>query len=489
MNLNKLYRNSFHFCSPGGWINDPNGFGFYGGRYHLFYQHNPNDTKWGSMHWGHAVSEDLLRWSTLPIALAPDRPYDRDGCFSGSAVEDEGRHVLMYTGNRVPGPDDPPAGPNEARQTQCIAVGDGKRYHKLAANPVIGSGLLTAGYAPGDFRDPKLWREGSGWYCIVAAREKHEGGQLLLYTARDLEHWRLVGVAASGGGSFGTMWECPDFFPLSGGEVLVWSPQNVPQRGCRYQNKHSSVYSIGKLDRGTAVFDGSEPREIDFGPDFYAPQSLEAPDGRRIMIAWMQMWERTVPPDELGHGWAGAMTLPRELEVRDGELLQRPLRELEAYRTNPRSIRERVAGSKAQNALRGHCLDLDLVLTPRGAREVGIILKQGRHTGTRISYTPAERRLVLDRARSGRPIVSTAADRPDCSVYCCEVHPATEALSLRIILDRSSCEVFADGGRRVMTATIYAPDESDGVSFFATGGKAEVSGAAWDLRVPSEGAT
>jgi len=473
------YRNKLHFSASSGWLNDPNGFSYYSGVYHLFYQHNPHGTAWGPMHWGHAVSRDLIRWRHLPIALAPGEAYDRDGCYSGTAAEHNGKHILMYTGNRRVS-----HSPSSTRQVQCLAVGDGTHYRKLHGNPVIGSELVPPGSSTSDFRDPKLWREGETWYLLVASRGAGVGGQLLLYKASDLERWQYVGVALHGGGCFGTAWECPDFFSLAGRELLIWSTQNVPENGCAYRNSYSSVYAIGSLNRETARFDGCAPEILDFGPDFYAPQTVRTPDGRQILIAWMQMWERTMPTDELKQGWAGSMTIPRELEILGDALIQRPVRELEAYRRNPRRIEDRISGERSYRGIRGHYLDLEVSFVDIDAAEVGITLKRGQTEKTLLTFVVAGRTLTLDRSRAGHDIRSTVSDAHDVQRYCCDAGLADGRLDLRILLDRSSCEIFADGGRKVLSATLYPAVESDGLTFFARGGSARLRCRAWDLSLP-----
>ena len=170
-----------------GWINDPNGFAPYQGEYHLFFQYYPYDIKWGPMHWGHVKTKDFISWERLPVALAPDQEYDRDGCFSGGAVElPDGRHLLLYTGVRNERRED---GSIDSYQTQCAAIGDGVDYEKVSCNPVIGSDQIPEGGSPFDFRDPYIWKE-DGKYClIVGNRGKDTSGDILLYESEDGLAW------------------------------------------------------------------------------------------------------------------------------------------------------------------------------------------------------------------------------------------------------------------------------------------------------------
>lgn len=146
----------FHLTPPVGWINDPNGFSRYQGEYHLFYQYYPYGTSWGPMHWGHQKTKDFIKWELVPCALAPDTEYDGQGCFSGSAVEHDGKHILMYTSVYDRLQED---GTHKIRQTQSIAIGDGVNYEKLSCNPVIKSDALPEGSSVVDFRDPRIWKE------------------------------------------------------------------------------------------------------------------------------------------------------------------------------------------------------------------------------------------------------------------------------------------------------------------------------------------
>ena len=299
---------AFHVTGGVGWINDPNGFSLYKGEYHLFFQYYPYDITWGPMHWGHVKTRDFIRWEQLPAALAPDREYDKDGCFSGSAVEfSGGEHLLLYTGVRK-------TDEGDEYQTQCIAVGDGTDYEKSPLNPVIDSSMLPDGGSHVDFRDPKIWRDEEGYHAVVANLCTEENGMILLYDSEDAQHWRYIGVLAAGQGDYGTMWECPDFFSLDGKAVLLHSAHEMKNEGLEFHPGDGTVCHIGRYDRENRRLQDEHVQTIDYGLDFYAPQTVESSDGRRIMIGWMQSWASS----RVGHPdlpFFGQMTVPRELHA------------------------------------------------------------------------------------------------------------------------------------------------------------------------------
>ena len=349
----------FHIAAPAGWINDPNGFSVYDGRIHLFYQYNPYDREWGPMHWGHSVSTDMIHWEQLPAALAPDQEYDKIGCFSGSAIEADGKHVLVYTGVTKVKLEDKS---EQERQNQCIVFGDGKDYVKYEKNPVVTGDMLPENCSRIDFRDPKIWKENDTYYLIVGSKDNQQIGQVVLCSSKDLKEWKFETILASNEtGKIGTMWECPDFFPLGDKRVLICSPQNMKAEKYEFHNGHNSVYFAGDYDSETHRFVKEEPHSLDYGMDFYAPQTTELPDGRRIMIAWMKSWDACVIPDS--QDWQGMMTLPRELELKDGRIWQKPVREIEKYRKNLcKYERIEIVGETTLAGVEGRTIDLTVTL-------------------------------------------------------------------------------------------------------------------------------
>ena len=455
-------RPGFHLSARVGWMNDPNGFSFYKGKYHLFYQYHPYDSHWGPMHWGHAVSRDLLRWDYLPAALAPDAPYDGGGCYSGSALElPDGRQLLMYTGVAKMQQD----GEARARQTQNLAFGDGVNFEKYAGNPVLTEKDLPAGGSPFDFRDPKITRLEDGSYRAVAADDTEGGGQILLFRSADALKWERVGVLAENRGRIGKMWECPDLFRLDGRDVLLLSAQDMLPKDFEYHNGDGAVYFLGDFDEKTGKFTEEADYAVDYGIDFYAPQTILTPDGRRVMIGWLQNWD-TCNLHTPSTPWFGQMSLPRELTVKNGRLYQNPVRELEALRAEtvaiPRTVLE--DNSAAIPGACGRMADLELEIGPDGDlfREFTIRFAEGGGCFTAINFRPGESILKIDRKFSGsrRAIIHQRRAK---------VRHDGGRLKLRVILDRFSAEVFVNDGEKVLSAMLYTDLHAEGISFCADG--------------------
>lgn len=459
--IKKQTRPQFHFSPYTGWTNDPNGFSYYKGEYHLFYQYNPYSTVWDSMHWGHAVSKDLLHWNYLPAALAPDRDYDSFGCFSGSAaVLPDGKQLLLYTGVYKEN--------DEEFQVQCAAVGDGLDYEKYHDNPVIDASKLPAGKSKNNFRDPKIWQESDGSYrCVVAACNDDKKGAIILYKSKDGFCWDFESVIIENDGSFGLMWECPDFFRLGESHVLLVSPQDMLPQGLEYHGGNGTLCLIGSFDEQTKRFTCKHSQAIDYGIDFYAPQTVPAPDGRRIMIGWMQNWDTCSLTERHDRQWFGQMSLPREITISEGKLIQKPIRELDNYRSKKVEYRNtEVKDTTILDGVNGRIIDMELTIRPvEGADlyhkfSVRFAQKDGFYTS--LSYRPHEATLKIDRKFSG-------SRRACINQRRCLVSSSDQELKLRIILDRYSVEVFVNDGEQTMTLGIFTESNADGISFHADG--------------------
>lgn len=297
-----MERLKYHFEPGKGWINDPNGLIQYRGKYHAFFQHYPFAPRWGQMHWGHAVSDDLIHWEELPIALFPDQPYEDSvsgGCFSGSAVEKDGELYLFYTSVS-----------DKLGQTQSVVRSkDGVTFEKYEGNPVIDH-FPEEGSK--DFRDPKVTKIGDFYYMVLVTG-KDNVGKIVMYRSSDLLKWEYLGVLLEGA-EFGPILECPDFFPFEDKYLLMFSQIERDTR--------STMFVYGDFDGEKFIPVSYHTPQI--GPHYYAPQTFLDDQGRRIIIGWLFNKDEKLNG---GAEYAGALTMPCTLQMKDGKLLMFPVRE------------------------------------------------------------------------------------------------------------------------------------------------------------------
>lgn len=448
--VNPQYRNHYHLMGPTGWINDPNGFVYFQGAYHLFYQFYPYDSVWGPMHWGHAKSVDLVHWEQLPVALAPSEDYDKDGCFSGSAIVKGDKLYLMYTGHVEEG--------DYRREVQCIAVSeDGIHFEKHIQNPVISEEHIEGVAKVDEFRDPKIFIHEDVYYAVIVAQTLDKRGQVLLFKSEDLMTWDYCSVLLEGEEHQGIMWECPDFFHLDGKDVLILSPIQMEPQGHAHHNTSSTIAFIGEMNWKTGKLEVENAHEIDTGLDFYAPQTCLGPNNERIMVAWMQMWHRDMPTNDLNHLWAGSMTLPRELHVVNRELIQMP----------PQGIYETV---REKEMLTNRSLTEPFVLTnqvtqqqylkfifdTKETTEIRIDYAKGINEQLTITYQKVTKELTLSRSEMGDPI--TGIEQPSLESRTMICQGEQEELVLEVFRDTSSIELFVNGGQ-TMTFTFYEKED------------------------------
>ncbi len=311
-------RPQYHLLPAHNWMNDPNGPIFFCGRYHMFYQYNPQVALWGNMNWAHATSPDMIHWEHEPIALSPTPGGpDRDGVFSGSAILDNDKPTVVYTGVAPPTSESDATlrdGVHTWREVQCLAVAqdDDLRTWKKLPEPVIAA--PPAGLAVTGFRDPYVWREGNSWMLILGSGVQHKGGTVLLYESPDLRHWTYVHALVEGSSTHdkgvnpvdtGEMWECPDFFPLGGKHVLLISTMGkVRWKVGIYANRRFTPEKKGVVDWGA----------------YYAAKTMLDAEGNRILWGWIT--ETRPDADLIAAGWAGAMSLPRVLSLNSQNELQ-----------------------------------------------------------------------------------------------------------------------------------------------------------------------
>lgn len=453
--INSEYRLNYHLMGEYGWINDPNGFIQYKEMYHLFYQHNPYESVWGPMHWGHAISKDLIKWDYLPVALAPDEDFDRDGCFSGSAIEKDDKLYLMYTGHVNTGFNIK----EDYKQLQCLAYSqDGIDFTKIKENPVIDSYEVPENSSKKDIRDPKTYKVGDYYYTFLGSNDKCGKGQVLMYKSSDLITWKFVNIIAKSHGELGENWECPDLFPLKNKDILIVSPQYLKASNADFTNIYSCVYMIGNLDYNVGKFEYNDFYPVDYGFNFYAPQTTIDSKGRRIMVGWMTMWEKEYPTHSNGHNWAGAMTIPREIILKDNRLYFKPIDEIEKYRRNEVVLKDiKLSGEKTFD-IYGDSYELQVIYDAKEASEFGLKLRVNNHEETVLSYKKKDEMFILNIDKSG--IKPKGERRTKISLI-------DNKLNLRIFVDKCSIEVFINNGEKVMTSLIYPSKDAVRIKAFS----------------------
>jgi len=448
-----FWRQKYHIQGIVGLINDPNGFSQFKGKYHMFYQWNPLGTNHKNKTWAHSVSSDLLHWERLKTALRPDTWYSKDGVYSGSAIVDDEKLYLFYTGNVKDSE-------GNRESYQCLAVSsDGENFERWEPSIVN----QPDGYTR-HIRDPKIWKKDGKFYAVIGIQSKDLEGKAVLYSSENIKDWKFEGeIAGANHGKikdFGFMWECPDYFQLKDektGEIkdlLVFSPQGLEPEGDLYNNKYQTGYLFGKLDYEKPEFEiSSDFVEIDRGHDFYAPQSMEDDKGRRIIVGWMGVPEEEDFPT-VKNEWIHCLTLPRELKVIDGKLYQLPIKEMESIRGEKIGFNEKVTGEVKVGT--GTTYELKARFNDINS-DFGLKLRTGKNSEIVLKFDYNDKKFVLDRTKGEQP------DKRLRKVYLGNI----SKLELTVFVDNSSVEVFINGGQEVFSSRIFPEKDADGISVFA----------------------
>jgi fructan beta-fructosidase len=469
------YRPQFHFSPEANWMNDPNGLVFFEGEYHLFYQYYPDSTVWGPMHWGHAVSPDLIHWKHLPIALYPD---SLGYIFSGSAVVDATNSSGFGSVEKPPmvaiftyhNPKLEKSG-SKVFQNQGIAfsLDKGKTWTKYSGNPVLKNPGIR------DFRDPKMfWNEKSKkWNLIMAVYDR-----VHIYSSTNIKDWTFESEFGMGTGAHGGVWECPDLFPLkvNGADITKWvmlvsiNPGG-PNSGSATQ------YFTGEFDGHKFVPDDTNTRWIDWGRDDYAGvtwSNISVSDGRRIFIGWMSNWKyATVVPTTV---WRSATTIPRELSLvaENGKnlLISGPVHEFTKLRNESDTVNlksQSFTGEKVISFNRISLMQCELLidfgLSDKKVDSLGIILENNLKEKFIIGYSSLQKQFYIDRKEVGNLSFSKEFVGVATAPYS-----AGTGLKLHLLVDASSVELFVDGGKLVMTSLVFPTEKFTKLILFSKGG-------------------
>lgn len=456
------FRPTYHFSPLYGWMNDPNGMVYKDGEYHLFYQHNPYGSKWGNMHWGHAISKDLINWEHRPDAITPDA---LGTIFSGSAVVDTdntagfgaGAIVAIYT-------------QNSDRQVQSIAYStdNGRSFTKYENNPVLTSDAR-------DFRDPKVFwhKETQRWIMLLAV-----GQEMQIFSSSNLKDWTFESSFGEGQGAHGGVWECPDLFelPVDGTNEKKWVLLCNLNPGGPFGGS-ATQYFVGTFNGKEFVNESpSKTKWMDWGKDHYATVTWsDAPDNRRIAIAWMSNWQyaNDVPTSQ----YRSPNSVPRDLSLFtvDGEtylqsapspelLKLRDISKKRSFKVNgTRTIKDMIAGNEG-------AYEIELTIENQHADVIGFRLYNDKGEEVDMQYDMKEKKFSMDRRKSGE--VGFNENFP--MLTWTTIESGKDELKLRLFVDKSSVEAFGDGGRFVMTNQVFPSEPYTHIDFYSKGGAYKV---------------
>ncbi len=452
----------FHIAPIAGWLNDPNGLCYFQGEYQVYFQHHPYSSVWGPMHWGHVASVDLVNWARRPIALAPSVEEDRDGAFSGSAVVTDSGETLRiyYTGHRWRNG----VGEEEGSlQVQMVATSDDGisfRDKKLLIDSP--EGLLH-------FRDPKVWKMDDTWYMVFGASSLENRGQVWLYTSSDMENWTFDRILFEDPDPNVFMLECPDLFPLGDKWVLQYGPMGTRPSGYGSRNVYGTGYVVGKWEPGEDFVQLTDYKMSDWGHNYYAPQTLETPDGRRVAFGWMG--DFLIPlASQKEDAWSGQLTVPRRLTLGSSmDLVSQPIAELSQLRTDTVGlgaftvdVNETVVLGED---LGGVEIEAEFDLASTTSDRVGFLVhktEDGAHTF--LGYDDLSGTVFIDRRLTGNGDRGVRA-----------VPYRGDTLKLRIFIDRGSVEVFVNDGEATLSSLSFPNGGPRTVELSSEGGTIAVT--------------
>lgn len=456
------YRLRYHITPPAGLLNNPSGLCYFDEKYHVFYQWNPLELNHTQKLWGHVTSSDMIHWEQeqSPYALLPTDKYDKDGCYSGSAIVHENKMHVLYTGNV--GTEE--SGPNRRKTANQILASYNSETDTFDKHGVVIKGV-PFGWTP-HFRDPKVWQFEDKFFTVIGGQKKVKTGKVgaaFVYSSKNLKRWKKVGELKTSLEKFGQLWECPDIFKLDGKDVFLFSPQGIEPEGYKYQNKEQSGYVVGLFDERKAIFDQfSQFEEIDRGHEFYAPQTFSTPDGRRVMIAWMGMPGEEEHPT-IKEGWMHALTIPRELSMKGNRIIQKPIRELKELRQDKLEYGEFIVEDEIweREELVGDayelCVDVNVL-----ADSFELIIK----SSVRIIYNREKSLLTLER-QGAHPKYKESRS--------VELSGENHKIQLQVFVDKSSIEIFVNGGAEVFTSRIFPKKDARSIQLKAIDGVVEVT--------------
>jgi len=448
---NSSHRLTWHIQPPTGLLNDPNGFSYFNHQWHLFYQYYPYGPVHGLKSWYHVTSQDLIHWESHGIALYPDKSYDRQGVYSGSALPLNNQELLlMYTGNVRD-----QAGQRQSYQNYAILSSKGT-ITKDPRNPII----QRPNNVTEHFRDPQLIQTDHGYYVLLGAQRRQDlSGQINIFKSTDLNHWENRGFLDFANTRMGYMVECPNLIQVDDQPLLIFCPQGLSKKILDYDNNYPNTYLIGNkinLDQGQFDATGHQLSLLDEGFDCYATQVLKAPDGRALAISWVGLPDMRYPTD--AEGWSNCLSMVKELHIKNGHLYQTPLLSLSQLRQNHQHYAKTMAANTSQILVGSNSYELQLTILANQQGQLDLMTNQKHKLGLTLMFDTQTGQLTVQR----QCFTQVNTEQRTASLL------AGKALKLNIFVDHSLVEIFVNNGERIFTQRVFVSPEQTLIKLVST---------------------
>ncbi|MBO0410423.1 sucrose-6-phosphate hydrolase [Enterococcus hulanensis] len=432
------WRLNYHIQPETGLLNDPNGFSFFNGKWHLFYQSFPFGAVHGLKSWYHVSSTDLIHWESEGAVLEPDRAFDSHGAYSGSALPVGEALFLAYTGNVRDQS-------WERRSYQLGAWMNKKGEIKKVAEPLISE--PPAGFTA-HFRDPQLIRSNEEYLMVIGGQTLDEQGEVLVFASQDLVDWQYRGPMNIHQ-DLGFMVECPNLLSIEEHAVLLLCPQGLKELD--YQNVYPNTYILAEeySAETNSLKNPQKQQVLDEGFDLYATQAFTAPDGRCLSVGWIGLPEMSYPT--FGEGWAHSLSLIKELTIKDGKLYQYPVEETQRLRGSQEMLVSEANEKFMKQTANSYELQLEIPSNCQGS--VHLFSDSINEKSLVLSYDTKQGKVWLDRSRTDYPL------NPEFGEIRETIVEQGKSLTIAIFIDKSTCEIFINAGEKTLTANYYPTEE------------------------------
>lgn len=430
------WRLNYHIQPATGLLNDPNGFSFFNGRWHLFYQYFPFGAVHGLKSWYHVSSNDLIHWKSEGLALKPDIAFDSHGVYSGSAVPVGEKLFLAYTGNVR----------DKAWKRRSYQLGawmDDKGAIEKISKPLINqppTGITT------HFRDPQIIRYKNEYLMVIGGQTVNKQGEVLIFSSSDLTDWQYRGPMKFDG-SLGFMVECPNLLFLDDRVLMLFCPQGLNKEELAYQNIYPNTYVLAEdyLIEENRLKEPEKQQLLDEGFDLYATQAFMAPDGRCLSIGWIGLPEMTYPTFDAG--WSHSLSLVKELTIKNGKLYQYPVVETKQLRISEERFTVEPSEQVIKKTTNNYELRMEIPKNSQGI--VHLFSDSTKEKSLALSYDTYQGKVKLDRSKTIHPLNLVYGDVRETTVE------QGSSLRITIFIDHSTCEIFINGGEKTLTANYY----------------------------------